>query len=64
MAIVTVLGVWPVSMLVPWLLNPLIANQPQLLQALVVAVGIVIVLTWASMPVLVKILRPWLEHRP
>jgi antibiotic biosynthesis monooxygenase (ABM) superfamily enzyme len=64
MAIVTVLGVWPVSMLVPWLLNPLITNQPQLLQALIVSVGIVIVLTWAAMPVLVKILRPWLEHRP
>lgn len=62
MAIVTVLGVWPVSMLVPWLLNPLIADQPQLLQALVAAVGIVIVLTWAAMPVLVKLLRPWLEH--
>lgn len=64
MAIVTVLGVWPVSMLVPWLLNPLIANLPQPLQALLVAVSIVIVLTWAAMPVLVKILRPWLEHRP
>jgi antibiotic biosynthesis monooxygenase (ABM) superfamily enzyme len=63
MAIVTVLGVWPVSMLVPWLLNPLIANQPQLLQALLVSVGIVIVLTWAAMPVLVRILRPWLQHR-
>lgn len=63
MAIVTVLGVWPVSMLVPWLLNPFLANLPQILQALLVAVGIVIVLTWAAMPVLVKILRPWLEHR-
>ena len=64
MAIVTVLGVWPVSILVPWLLNPLIANLPQLLQALFVSVGIVILLTWAVMPVLVRILRPWLKHRP
>jgi len=63
MAIVTVIGVWPVSMLVPRLLNPLIAEQPQLLQALFVAVGIVVFLTWAVMPVLVRILRPWLENR-
>jgi len=61
MALVTVLGVWPVSMLVPWLLNPLIGRQPPALQALFMAVGIVIVLTWAVMPVLVRILRPWLE---
>ena len=64
MAMVTVLGVWPVSMLVPWLLNPLTAHLPQLLKALIVSVGIVIVLTWAAMPVLVKILGPWLEQRP
>jgi uncharacterized protein len=64
MALVTVIGVWPVSMLVPWLLNPFIASLPRPLKALVVSVGIVIVLTWAAMPVLVKLLRPWLKHRP
>jgi hypothetical protein len=64
MAIVTVLGVWPVSVLVPWLLNPVIAHQPQLMRALLVSIGIVILLTWAVMPVLVRILRPWLEPRP
>ncbi|HEY5973772.1 MAG TPA: antibiotic biosynthesis monooxygenase [Geobacteraceae bacterium] len=63
MAIVTVLGVWPVSIVVPWLLNPLIANQPRILQALLVAVGIVIPLTWAVMPALVRILSPWLQNR-
>ncbi len=62
MALVTVLGVWPVSLLVPWLLNPLIGKQPPALQALVIAVGIVIVLTWVVMPVLVRILRPWLKQ--
>jgi len=64
MALVTVLGVWPVSMLIPRLLNPFIANQPQLLQALCVSVGIVVVLTWAVMPMLVKLLRSWLGNRP
>jgi hypothetical protein len=63
MVIVTVLGVWPLSMLVPWLLNPLIANFSPLLKALLIAIGIVILLTWAVMPVLVRILRPWLHHQ-
>jgi len=60
MAIVTALAVWPVSMPVPWLLNPFISNLPFALQALIVAMGIVILLTWAVMPVLVRILKPWL----
>jgi uncharacterized protein len=60
MALVTVLGVWPTSMLVPWSLKPLISGLPMALQALLVAVGIVILLTWAIMPVLVRIFKPWL----
>lgn len=63
MALVTVVGVWPASMLVPWLLNPLTGNLPMPLQALCVAVGIVILLTWAIMPLLVRILSPWLQRR-
>src|SRR5512133_2590272 len=46
MAIITALGVWPVSILVPSILKPFLASVPQLLQALVIAVGIVIILTW------------------
>jgi antibiotic biosynthesis monooxygenase (ABM) superfamily enzyme len=64
MALVTVLAVWPTSILVPWLLNPLVSNQPSWLRALWVTVGIVILLTWAVMPALVRILRPWLERNP
>ena len=63
MAIVTLLGVWPVSMLIPQLVNPLIKNFPSPLQALVIALGIVVFLTWAVMPVLVRVLRKWLEQR-
>ena len=61
MALVTVVAVWPVSMLVPWLLNPLINGLPVPLQALCMAVGIVIILTWVVMPLLVRILSPWLQ---
>ena len=61
MAVVTVLAVWPVSILVPWLLNPFMQKLSMPLQALLVAVGIVVLLTWAVMPVLVRILSPWLQ---
>jgi antibiotic biosynthesis monooxygenase (ABM) superfamily enzyme len=60
MAIVTALGVWPVSILVPWLLNPFISGLPFSLQALLVAIGIVVLLTWVVMPVIVRMLDRWL----
>lgn len=60
MALVTILGVYPASLLVPWLLNPLIGGMPKLMQAIFIAVGIVTLLTWVIMPVLVKVLKPWL----
>jgi antibiotic biosynthesis monooxygenase (ABM) superfamily enzyme len=60
MALVTVLGVWPASMLVSWLLSPLISGVPSALRALLSACCIVILLTWVIMPVLVIILKRWL----
>jgi len=63
MALITLAGVYPVSVVVPWLLHPLIGNLHPLLQAFFIAVGIVAVLTWAVMPVLVKIFQPWLYPR-
>jgi hypothetical protein len=63
MAIVTIVGVWPASMLVSWLLNPFISGLPMALRALFSAAGIVIMLTWVVMPVLARILRPWLQGR-
>jgi antibiotic biosynthesis monooxygenase (ABM) superfamily enzyme len=62
MAIITVLGVWPVSILVSNALAPLIGGLPPVLQALAVSVGIVCLLTWIVMPLLVKLFSPLLNR--
>jgi antibiotic biosynthesis monooxygenase (ABM) superfamily enzyme len=62
MAIITVLGVWPVSMLVSNALAPLIGGLPPVLRALLVSVGIVCMLTWIVMPLLVKLFSPLLKQ--
>lgn len=62
MALLTWIAVWPVSMLVPALLLPLLGPPfPRVLASGVVAGGIVTVLTWIAMPLLVKLARPWLH---
>jgi len=61
MALLTWIAVWPVSVAVRALLNPLIGQTtPYVIFAGVVAGGIVVVLTWGLMPLLVKVARPWL----
>jgi len=62
MALLTWLGVWPVSIAVPALLHPFTAGKmPPFLFAGLVAAGIVLVLTWVVMPPLVKLARGWLQ---
>ncbi len=62
MASLTWIAVWPVSMLVPTILMPLLGqNFPQIFTAGLIAAGIVVVLTWVAMPLLVKAAHPWLH---
>lgn len=62
MALLTWIAVWPVSMLVPALLLPIIpAALPRFLASGVIAGGIVTVLTWGAMPLLVKLAHAWLH---
>lgn len=63
MAVVTLTGVYPVSIFVPWLLKPAIKALHPWLQVFFIALGIVVMLTWVVMPVLVRILKPWLYPR-
>ena len=61
MALLTWIAVWPVSMLVPAVLLPLLGPKFNfVLAAGIIAAGIVVILTWVAMPILVKIAYRWL----
>jgi len=57
---VTLLGVSPLSMLFPALVNPLTPGWPLWLQGLIIAALIVASLTWAVMPALTRLFEKWL----
>lgn len=61
MAIVTLVGVYPLSLALPWLLRPLVGGWPRALSALVVGACMVAALTWLVMPRLAKLFRRWLH---
>jgi antibiotic biosynthesis monooxygenase (ABM) superfamily enzyme len=61
MALLTWIAVWPVSMLVPAILKPVLGpNSPQILAAELIVAGIVILVHWVAMPLLVKVAHNWL----
>lgn len=60
MALITLLGVYPLSMLFPDLVGPFISAWPPWLKSLLIAALIVIGLTWAVMPALTKVFQKWL----
>ena len=65
MALLTWIAVWPVSMLVPAILAPVLGPDfPQVFAAGLIAAGIVVILTWVAMPLLVKIAHGWLYPKP
>jgi uncharacterized protein len=64
MALLTWIAVWPVSMLIPAIVVPIVGSVlPQILTSGVVAAGIVTVLTWFAMPLLVKLAHSWLHPK-
>lgn len=64
MALLTWIAVWPVSMLVPTILLPILGPAfPKVLASGVIAAGIVAILTWIAMPLLVKLAHGWLRPR-
>jgi uncharacterized protein len=73
MALLTWIAVWFSSMLVRAIVAPVLGPKiPQVVEAGLVAAGVVLILTWVAMPFLVKLAQPWLHpkestskaHRP
>ncbi len=64
MAVVTFLGVYPVSLLIGVLLSPTLRNLPLALHLFCVSALIVACLTWLVMPQLTRWFRPWLNPEP
>ncbi|MBL8213817.1 MAG: antibiotic biosynthesis monooxygenase [Bryobacterales bacterium] len=60
MALLTLLGVYPLTMLLPRLVLPVTPGWPHWLRALLVASLIVASLTWLIMPNLTRLFEPWL----
>ena len=60
MALVTLLGVYPLSMLFPMLVIPLTPSWPSWIQGAVIAALIVASLTWIIMPALTRVFEKWL----
>ena len=64
MALLTWIAVWLASMFMRAILAPALgSNVPQVVEAGLVAAGVVAILTWVAMPFLVKIAHPWLHPK-
>jgi uncharacterized protein len=64
MAAVTLLGVYPVSLLIGYALSPQLRKLPLGLNLFIVSVLIVSCLTWLVMPRLTRWFKPWLNSQP
>jgi uncharacterized protein len=60
MALLTFVGVYPLSMLFPMLVIPMTPSWPHWIQGAVIAALIVASLTWIIMPALTRVFEKWL----
>jgi antibiotic biosynthesis monooxygenase (ABM) superfamily enzyme len=64
MATATLLGVYPVSVLIGIVLSPTLKQLPLALNLFVVSAIIVGLLTWVVMPFVTRLLHGWLNPQP
>lgn len=64
MAIVTFIGVYPISLLIGLFLSPRLQNFPLWQNLFIVSAIIVACLTWIIMPLLTRIFKTWLNPPP
>jgi antibiotic biosynthesis monooxygenase (ABM) superfamily enzyme len=63
MAVATFLGVFPVAMILNLMIGPAIKSWPFILRNAVFNACVVALLTWAVMPLVTRLLRPWLHSQ-
>jgi uncharacterized protein len=63
MALATLAGVFPTAMFLGWTLGPAIGGLHPMVRALVFNAAMVVLLTWAVMPVVTRVLHRWLHAR-
>ena len=61
MALVTLLGVYPTSLVLGATVGPRVRELPMWVSGLVMAASIVVALTWLVMPLLTRLLHRWLH---
>ncbi len=63
MAVATLCGVFPTSFALSSLIVKLAPAWPLALRSLTMSVLMVLILTWGVMPVITRVLQPWLNGR-
>ena len=63
MALVTLLGVYPASVLLGLMIGPALNGKSIFLSSLIIGALMVAMLTWILMPLLTRLLKPWLHSK-
>ena len=63
MAVATLVGVYPTSLLLSLTLGKIVHSWPLFARSLIIAGCMVALLTWVVMPNVTKLLRKWLHRK-